>query len=230
MLSSGPETLHQQLKILNTEREKVLSAINSFSRTSEAEDFLGREVYKVVKTINRQTLSGLKKQLAALDEKIGQLIRSDEDLKHKQELLKSIPGIGEVGSVYFLLVTKGFTHFKNWRKFACYCGIALFEYSSGSSIRVRNRVNPVADKKMKSLLHLLSPTTIRHDEELKLYYNRTKEEGKHSLASCFLFCIKLKPSVLFNSILFLLHNQINHFFGVGIVVNPNAFYCCGSVN
>lgn len=181
VLSSGPETLHQQLKILNTEREKVLSAINSFSRTSEAEDFLGREVYKVVKIINRQTLSGLKKQLAALDEKIGQLIRSDEDLKHKQELLKSIPGIGEVGSVYFLLVTKGFTRFKNWRKFACYCGIALFEYSSGSSIRVRNRVNPLADKKMKSLLYLLSLTNIRHDEELKLYYNRKKEEGKHSL-------------------------------------------------
>lgn len=91
VLSSGPETLHQQLKILNTEREKILSAISSFSRTSEAEDFLGREVYRVVKAINRQTMSALKKQLAALDEKIGQLIRSDEDLKHKQELLKSIP-------------------------------------------------------------------------------------------------------------------------------------------
>lgn len=181
VLSSGPETLHQQLKILNTEREKILSAINSFSRTSEAEDFLGREVYRVVKAINRQTMSALKKQLSALDEKIGQLIRSDEDLKHKQELLKSIPGIGEIGSIYFLLVTKGFTRFKNWRKFACYCGIAPFEYSSGTSIRGRNRVNPLADKKMKSLLHLLSLTSIRHDEELKLYYKRKKEEGKHSL-------------------------------------------------
>ncbi len=34
---------------------------------------------------------------------------------------------------------------------------------------------------MKALLHLLSLTTIKYDEELKIYYNRKKEEGKHSL-------------------------------------------------
>ena len=112
---------------------------------------------------------------------LSELLRSNEDLKKKQELLKTIPGIAEVGSLYLLLATKGFTRFKNWRKFACYCGIAPFEYSSGSSIRGRNRVNPLADKKMKSLLHLLALTSIRHDPELKLYYERKKEEGKHSL-------------------------------------------------
>lgn len=59
--------------------------------------------------------------------------------------------------------------------------ISPFEYSSGSSIRGRNRVNPLADKKMKFLLHLLALTSIRHDPELKLYYERKKEDGKHSL-------------------------------------------------
>lgn len=181
MLCTEPELIHQQLKILNTEREKMLSAISSFSRTGEAEEFLGKEVFKVVKTHNRQTLSALRKQLKQLDDKISALLRSNEDLKKKQELLKTIPGIAEVGSLYLLLATKGFTRFKNWRKFACYCGIAPFEYSSGSSIRGRNRVNPLADKKMKSLLHLLALTSIRHDPELKLYYERKKEEGKHSL-------------------------------------------------
>lgn len=180
-LCTEPELIHQQLKILNTEREKTLSAIGSFSRTGEAEAFLGKEVYKVVKTLNRQTLTALKKQLKLLDKKISELIHSNEDLKKKQKLLKTIPGIAEVGSVYLIMATKGFTRFQNWRKFACYCGIAPFEYSSGSSIRGRNRVNPLADKKMKSLLHLLALTSIRHDPELKLYYERKKEEGKHSL-------------------------------------------------
>jgi hypothetical protein len=67
MLCTEPELIHQQLKILNTEREKMLSAIGSFSRTGEAEEFLGKEVFKVVKTHNRQTLSALKKQLKQLD-------------------------------------------------------------------------------------------------------------------------------------------------------------------
>lgn len=35
------------------------------------------------------------------------LLRSNEDLKKKQELLKTIPGIAEVGSLYLLLATKG---------------------------------------------------------------------------------------------------------------------------
>lgn len=180
-LSVFPENLYQQLKLLNTEREKVLAAIKTFSRTGEAEEFLGTEIYRVVKTINRQTLSALKKQLSILDDRIASLIRGNEDLKQKQELLKSIPGVGEIASIHLLLVTKGFTRFKNWRKFACYCGIAPFEYSSGSSVRGRNKVNPLADKKMKALLHLLSLTTIKYDEELKIYYNRKKDEGKHSL-------------------------------------------------
>ena len=109
MLCTEPELIHQQLKILNTEREKMLSAIGSFSRTGEAEEFLGKEVFKVVKTHNRQTLSALKKQLKQLDDKISALLRSNEDLKKKQELLKTIPGIAEVGSLYLLLATKGFT-------------------------------------------------------------------------------------------------------------------------
>ena len=75
------------------------------------------------------------------------LLRSNEDLKKKQELLKTIPGIAEVGSPYLLLATKGFTLFKNLRKFACYCGIAPFENSSGTSIKGRNRVNPLQTKK-----------------------------------------------------------------------------------
>ena len=34
---------------------------------------------------------------------------------------------------------------------------------------------------MKSLLHLLALTSIRQDPELKLYYERKKEEVKNSL-------------------------------------------------
>ena len=107
---------------------------------------------------------------------LSELLRSNEDLKKKQELLKTIPGIAEVGSLYLLLATKGFTRCKNWRKFACSCGIAPFEYSSGSSIRGRNRVNPLADKKMKFLLHLLALTSIRHDPDSNYTTNEKKKK------------------------------------------------------
>jgi transposase IS116/IS110/IS902 family protein len=33
---------------------------------------------------------------------------------------------------------------------ACYAGVAPFEYSSGTRIKVRTKANNIADKKMKS--------------------------------------------------------------------------------
>jgi transposase len=88
----------------------------------------------------------------------------------------SVPGIGDVRALYLLLATKGFKNFKNWRKFACYCGIVPFEYSSETSIRGRSKVNHFADKKMNSILHLASLAAIRHDAEIRAYYERKKKE------------------------------------------------------
>ena len=181
MLSTLPELSLQQLKMVFSEREKTIAAIKVFERTMENEMFLSKEVFGTVKTINRQTVKHLKKQLAMLDKKMNTLIREDETLCEQQQLLKSIPGIGEVTSVYLLMVTKGFTAFTSGRKFACYSGVAPFEHSSGTSIKGKTRVSHLADKKMKSLLHLVSLTAIKYDAELKEYYTRKKAEGKHTM-------------------------------------------------
>lgn len=180
-LSVLPELSLQQLKLVFSEREKVISSIKVFERTMENELFLSKEVFGSIKTINLQTLKHLKKQLSLLEDKIKTIIRENDDLYQQQQLLKSIPGIGDVTSVYLLVVTQGFTAFTDGRKFACYSGVAPFEHSSGTSIRGRSRVSNFADKKMKSLLHLVSLTAIKHDAELKAYYLRKKEEGKHSM-------------------------------------------------
>lgn len=180
-LSVLPELSLQQLKLVFSEREKTVAAIKTFERTKENEMFLAKDVYGSVKAINTQTLKHLKKQLALLDEKIKKLIREDENLYGQQQLLKSIPGIGDITSVYLLMATKGFTAFANARKFACYSGVAPFEHTSGTSIKGKTRVSHLADKKMKTLLHMVSLTAIKYDPELKEYYNRKKAEGKHTM-------------------------------------------------
>ena len=180
-LSTLPELSLQQLKIVFAEREKTVAAIKTFERTKENEMFLTKEVFNSVKAINNQTVKHLKKQLVMLDEKIRTLIREDENLYGQQQLLKSIPGIGDITSVYILMATKGFTAFTSGRKFACYSGVAPFEHSSGTSIKGKTRVSHLADKKMKTLLHMASLTAIKYDPELKDYYNRKKAEGKHTM-------------------------------------------------
>ena len=72
------------------EREKPHRRDKSFERTSEGEEFWERKSTGV-KSANRKTVTFLKSQLKNPELAISKLVRSDEDLNAKQELLRSIP-------------------------------------------------------------------------------------------------------------------------------------------
>jgi hypothetical protein len=61
---------------------------------------------------------------------------------------------------YLLICTKGFSNFENWRQLACYAGVAPFEHASGTSLRGKTKVSPMADKKRKSLLIISTVFTL----------------------------------------------------------------------
>ena len=180
-LSTLPETVIQQLKLLNTEREKVMKSYKLFEATKENIDFMPKEVYKSIATVNNKTVKFLKATLKSIEKQMIELISNNIDLKNQFELIKSVPGIGDKTAIYMLIATRGFSAFDNARKFACYSGTAPFEYSSGSSIKGRTKVNHMADKKMKSILQMCALVAVKHDPQLKEYYERKKDEGKNAM-------------------------------------------------
>ena len=170
-----------KLKMLYTEREKALKSLLIMQTSKENVDFVNKEIFTQISKINKSLVCAIKKSIKMIEDKIKQIIRSNEDLQKQVTLIKSVPGIGNQTSLYFIIATKGFTAFQNWRKFACYSGVAPFEYSSGSSIKGRTKVNHLADKKMKSLLQMCAMTSMKYDVQLKEYYHKKKTEGKHSM-------------------------------------------------
>jgi transposase len=180
-LSSIPEKEIQQLKLLFSEREKLVKAILLFASSKENIGYVSKDVYKEISLINTKTINNLQNSLKTIEKKMKSIIINNEELKQQYELVKSIPGVGEQTAIYFIIATKGFKAFKTWRKFACYSGVAPFEYSSGSSVRGRTKVNHLADKKMKSLLQMCAMTSIKYDPQLKEYYTKKKEEGKNGM-------------------------------------------------
>lgn len=181
LLSSVAQVDIQQLKLLFSEREKLVKSIKLFESTQEGKAFIPGLIYKVVDASNRKAIGFLKKSLKAIDGKIKSIREQNERLKAQYQLLKSVPGIGDVTALYMIVTTRGFDRFENWRKFACYSGIAPFQYTSGSSIRGKTRVNHLADKKMKSLLNMAALSAVRHDQEIKEYYERKINEGKNPM-------------------------------------------------
>ncbi len=177
-----PENDFLELKLLLTEREKLVKAINAFKTTNENKGFLPKEILKKVLAHNKKTTAGLQTQLDAIEKLIQQLIDSNATFKSQQTLLLSIKGIGVQTAAYMIAVTNGFTSFKNWRKFACYCVIAPFKYNSGTSVKGRTKVSHIANKKMKTLLSIAAVSAKRYDPEIKEYYQRKLKEGKNKMS------------------------------------------------
>ena len=130
---------------------------------------------------NKNIIEELRRYLREIEKKMDSVVKQTEQLNRQQELLMSIPGIGQTIAVYLIIATKGFALFCNSGKFACYAGVAPFEYTSGTTVRGKTRVSPLVDKKIKAMLHLAAINAIRTDKELKDYYQRKKKEGKYSL-------------------------------------------------
>lgn len=125
----------------------------------------------------------LKQKIELIDQQLSQLVEQDQELKEKYSLVNSVYGVGKQTALFILVYTNGFTSFNHWKKFACYCGIAPFEFTSGTSIRGKTRISSLGNKKLKSLLTMCALNTIKKDNELKQYYDRRIAEGKNAMST-----------------------------------------------
>jgi transposase len=128
-----------------------------------------------------QSLRHLEKQIRLVEREMEVLIKADPQMNKNYKLSKTVKGVGRILAIQMLLHTHNYTRFENWRQFASYCGLVPYPYQSGTSIHGRNRIHPVSDKKMKSLLSMSACSAIQHDKELHSYYLKRVEEGKHKM-------------------------------------------------
>ncbi len=75
-----------------------------------------------------------------------------------------------------IIYTEGFNKFFSWRKFSYYAGLAPFPNQSGTSIRARTKVSPIANKELKALLTMSAVNMLRYSNEYRRFYDRKKEE------------------------------------------------------
>ncbi len=173
--TSMPTKTLLSLKHLMSERSRVTKAIVVEKQViKELKKHIGDTALK--RTKNR--LISLKADIKAIENEIITLIMSEVEIATNYKLLTSIIGISLVNGVMMILCTNNFEGITDPRSFACYCGVAPFEYSSGTSIRGKTRVSHYANKKMKTHLTNAARSAVTHDPEIRLYYQRKKEQGK----------------------------------------------------
>ncbi len=172
-----------QLKDLMTARTKLLSQLNSIKTyLKELNNVSDKGVQKVLEQAHKTAIEGIATSIKSIEAQIAKIIAEDAALKTNYDLLLTVPGIGHLTAVYLICCTHNFLGKITGKQLACYAGVVPFEHSSGISIKGRNRVHKMANKDLKKMLHMSALSAIQYYPEFKQYYNRKKEEGKHSMS------------------------------------------------
>ncbi|MDP3244291.1 MAG: IS110 family transposase [bacterium] len=160
------------------EAQKVLT-----TPIKESKEFITRAMDKENTTVCQSTLRAIKSDLIKVDKAIQQIIASDPELSRLFALITSVDGIGKVTATQVIITTNEFKTINNPNKFACYAGVVPFSKESGL-FKGRPRVSHLANKKMKTLLHLAALSAIRYNDDMGAYYGRkVSQENKNKMST-----------------------------------------------
>lgn len=174
----------QRLQILHSTRERLVKHRAALmTALKEYRDSCHLKKDDIVMKSQLQLVKNFDHQIQKLDLEIKNIVEQQQRLNHNYQLLQSIKGVGKVLALATIIKTGNFTRFTNARKFACLCGTAPFEMTSGTSIRGRTKVSHLADKRMKTLLDLAAKSAIQYDKELKEYYLKRTQNGKSKMST-----------------------------------------------
>jgi transposase len=180
------------LQQLMSYRDKLVADRASYqSRLKELSEQARSSLNEKVEASAKYVMEVLTVEIKQTEAEIKKLIHEDEALATNYELIRSVVGIGFATAVHVLISTENFSRFTDPRKFNCYCGVAPFEHTSGSSIRGKTRVSHLANKKLKSLLTMAAISAVRFDPELKLKYEQKLKEGKAKMSALNIIRAKL---------------------------------------
>lgn len=170
-----------QVRILLNFRNKLVQFKSDLNKYPKELQSFDPELLKTTKKMTKQTTRFIEKQIKVAEDQLHQLILADKELNQNIQLATSVPGIGKRTALYLACFTNMFTRYHTPKQLACYCGVAPFEHSSGTSINKRPRVHSMANKLLKKHLHMGALAAVRFDEELNAYYSRKVEEGKNKM-------------------------------------------------
>lgn len=129
-------------------------------------------------------VASLNEHIAILDEliaetkkKIRQHIDDNPDLKRDSELLKSIPGVGEMLSASLLAFAGDLRRFHNSKALVAYAGLNPRRCESGLW-KGKSRLSKVGHAELRSALYMPALVASKHNAVVKALTERLKEAGK----------------------------------------------------
>ena len=178
-----PDSINK-LRQLYNERKLAVK-----TRTAYLNQIKTASLPAVVKRMEKM-IAQITEQITLIEKEILRQIKEDKALTTNYDLLISIPGIGMLNAVLTIVATGNFTRFQTARQYAKFCCVSPLSKQSGSSIYGGDHVSHAGHTEIKSILTEGARSAIRHDPQLRTYYERKREQGKTH--GCVMNAVKFK--------------------------------------
>jgi transposase len=174
-----PSKSARHLKALLTRRDAIADDLQREQNRQEAIDF-GVSPDEVKQSI-MQSLMFLQAELKRLEQMIEEHIDNDPDLRNKQDLLETIPGVGERVSSNLTALFAAKT-FDTAEQLAAYLGLVPVQWDSGSSVHKRPRLSKAGPSHLRKLLYMPAVVARRWNPHIKSFSDRLLAKGKTKMA------------------------------------------------
>lgn len=162
----------EQLAHLSSTRSRLIKAKKILKTPlKEYGSFVKKKAVKQNTSLCNKALNGIEASLEGVEKEIMNIVNADPELKRLFTLITSVVGIGKVTAIQLIVTTNEFKDINNASSYACYAGLVPYLEESGM-FKGKGRVSHMANKKVKTLLHMAALVAIQYNDELKLYYER----------------------------------------------------------
>ena len=110
-----------------------------------------------------------------------ELILTEPELARRYELLLSIPGFGITSAVHTLAELALLPAGMDVRQWVAYAGLDPREFTSGTSVHKKVRISKAGNKHLRRALYMPALVAVRHQPQVRAYYQHLLARGKTKL-------------------------------------------------
>ena len=120
----------------------------------------------------------LEKEIKQVKQKIKEHIKQHPDLRDKQQLLESIPGVGEATIAQVLAFMGNIEDFKSAKQLAAFVGLNPKQRQSGTSVQGRTRLSKMGNSNLRKAFYMPAITAKRYNPIINSFCKRLEAAGK----------------------------------------------------
>ncbi len=164
-----------KLQYLLTERRLYMRQRTALLNINSA---MGKYETAEARSRNESAIHHIEKMVKKVEGQMTAIIYDDPEIKRNFDLISSVKSIGLINAINTVVYTNNFKSFETPRRYACYIGVAPFDYTSGISVKGKTQVSKICRTQQKAELSMAARSAIIHDPGLRRYYQRKmKEKG-----------------------------------------------------